>query len=272
MVRHAPTPQPEAGARRPFNDPEVRVGVLSGQTRTVPTVNLAEFIENFRDAIARRVVESYPPLYRPSDNVDIRPARAPAHAARRAGRRHQGRSTLPSGPAAAPPSSAKWAPARPSLRRLQRTWPASGAMLVLVSPATWCASGSARSRRPCPAPMPPSSPPSPTLSDCARSGAPGPLFAVMSRESGRSCRTDGSPPSFSAGPRRAGRLFRDDATGEPFRVACCPDCHAMVLDRDGVPLTERDLCPQAAHLQRNAAPPSGRQTTPDHAATRWPTT
>ena len=31
-------------------------------------MNLAEFIDNFRDAIARRVVESYPPLYRPSDN------------------------------------------------------------------------------------------------------------------------------------------------------------------------------------------------------------
>ena len=31
-------------------------------------MNLAEFIDNFRDAIARRVVESYPPLYRPSEN------------------------------------------------------------------------------------------------------------------------------------------------------------------------------------------------------------
>ena len=28
----------------------------------------AEFIEKYRDAIARRVVESYPPLYRPSGN------------------------------------------------------------------------------------------------------------------------------------------------------------------------------------------------------------
>ena len=31
-------------------------------------MNLGEFIDNFKDAIARRVVESYPPLYRPSEN------------------------------------------------------------------------------------------------------------------------------------------------------------------------------------------------------------
>ena len=31
-------------------------------------MNLAEFIDTFRDAIARRVVASYPPLYRPSEN------------------------------------------------------------------------------------------------------------------------------------------------------------------------------------------------------------
>ena len=30
-------------------------------------MNLGEFIDTFKDAISRRVVESYPPLYRPSD-------------------------------------------------------------------------------------------------------------------------------------------------------------------------------------------------------------
>ena len=30
-------------------------------------MNLGEFIDTFKDAIARRVVESYPPLYRPSE-------------------------------------------------------------------------------------------------------------------------------------------------------------------------------------------------------------
>ena len=31
-------------------------------------MNLGEFIDTFKDAIAQRVVESYPPLYRPSEN------------------------------------------------------------------------------------------------------------------------------------------------------------------------------------------------------------
>ena len=31
-------------------------------------MNLGEFIDTFRDAIAQRVVESYAPLYRPSGN------------------------------------------------------------------------------------------------------------------------------------------------------------------------------------------------------------
>ena len=31
-------------------------------------MNLGEFIDTYREAIARRVVESYPPLYRPSEN------------------------------------------------------------------------------------------------------------------------------------------------------------------------------------------------------------
>ena len=31
-------------------------------------MNLGDFIDTFRDAIAQRVVESYPPLYRPSEN------------------------------------------------------------------------------------------------------------------------------------------------------------------------------------------------------------
>ncbi|MCY4583862.1 MAG: DEAD/DEAH box helicase family protein, partial [Chloroflexi bacterium] len=36
-------------------------------------MNLGEFIDNFKEAIARRVVESYPPLYRPSDNGGVIP-------------------------------------------------------------------------------------------------------------------------------------------------------------------------------------------------------
>ena len=38
-----------------------------------------------------------------------------------------------------------------------------------------------------------------------------------------------------------GRLVRDEETGEPFRVPCCPVCTTQVLDRDGVPLTHAQL-------------------------------
>ena len=31
-------------------------------------MDLAQFIDTYKDAIAQRVVESYPPLYRPSQN------------------------------------------------------------------------------------------------------------------------------------------------------------------------------------------------------------
>ena len=37
------------------------------------------------------------------------------------------------------------------------------------------------------------------------------------------------------------RLVREEETGEPFRVPCCPDCTAQVIDKDGVPLTDREL-------------------------------
>ena len=60
-------------------------------------MNLGEFIDKFRDAIARRVVESYPPLYRPSVNGGIMPhllQEAPG----RSGRRDQGRGPLPRSP------------------------------------------------------------------------------------------------------------------------------------------------------------------------------
>ena len=67
-------------------------------------MNLGGFIDKFKDAIARRVVESYPPLYRPSENGGTlprllrKPLGAQADAIRGAGRRHQGRGPLPQGP------------------------------------------------------------------------------------------------------------------------------------------------------------------------------
>ena len=60
-------------------------------------MNLGEFIDTFRDSIARRVVESYPPLYRPSENGGTLPhlLRAPLGAQADAIR---GRGPLPRGP------------------------------------------------------------------------------------------------------------------------------------------------------------------------------
>ena len=60
-----------------------------------------------------------------------------------------------------------------------------------------------------------------------------------------------------------GRLVRDEETGEPFRVPCCPDCTAQVVDKDGVPLTDADLNRRQAHLRRLRRPPlAGRQVRP----------
>ena len=75
-------------------------------------MNLGDFIDIFKDAIAQRVVESYPPLYRPSENGGTLPwGRRPTPSGAR---------PSPSKPTGAPPSSGRWAPARPSVRRVTR--------------------------------------------------------------------------------------------------------------------------------------------------------
>ena len=68
----------------------------------------------------------------------------------------------------------------------------------------------------------------------------GPLFAVMSRERAKlSYRWQ--PAVIQRWATSKGRLVRDEETGEPFRVPCCPDCTAQIVDKDGVPLTDADL-------------------------------
>ena len=68
----------------------------------------------------------------------------------------------------------------------------------------------------------------------------GPLFAVMSREKAKlSYRWKAAVIERWAVSK--GRLIRDEETGEPFRVPCCPDCTAQIVDKDGVPLTDADL-------------------------------
>ena len=68
----------------------------------------------------------------------------------------------------------------------------------------------------------------------------GPLFAVMSREKAKlSYRW--MPAVIQRWATSRGGLVRDEETGEPFRVPCCPDCTAQIVDKDGVPLTDEDL-------------------------------
>ena len=68
----------------------------------------------------------------------------------------------------------------------------------------------------------------------------GPLFAVMSREKAKLSYLWKAAVIERWAVSR-GRLVRDEETGEPFRVPCCPGCTAQVVDKDGVPLTDEDL-------------------------------
>ena len=200
-------------------------------------MNLAGFIDTYKEAIARRVVESYPPLYRPSKNGHKLPGllRTPMggqeDAIRGAAlslRTHRGTTVVGEmgtgktfiGAAAAhaagfrrvlvlcpPHLTRKWK------REVEETVP--GARAAIVSSIT-------------------------DLERLRLSHGPGPLFAVMSRERAKlSYRW--SPAVVERWAAVGGRLVRDEETGEPFRVPCCPICHAQVVDKDGVPLTAEEL-------------------------------
>ena len=67
-----------------------------------------------------------------------------------------------------------------------------------------------------------------------------PLFAIMSRERAKlSYRWQ--PAVVQRWAAAGGRLVREEQTGEPFQVPCCPRCYAQVVDKDGVPLTDAEL-------------------------------
>ena len=72
------------------------------------------------------------------------------------------------------------------------------------------------------------------------STGPGPLFAIMSRERAKlSYRWQAAYTERWATSR--GGLIRDEETGEPFRVPCCPICASQIVDKDGVPLTAEEM-------------------------------
>ncbi|MCY3883196.1 MAG: hypothetical protein OXG61_13890 [Chloroflexi bacterium] len=200
-------------------------------------MDLAGFIDTYRDAIAQRVVESYPPRYRPSEQEQPLPPllRAPlgaqADAIRGAalslraqrgttvvGEMGTGKTYIAAAAAytagfrrvlviCPPHLTRKWK------REIEETVP--GARAVIVASIT-------------------------DLERLRTATGDGPLFAVMSRERAKlSYRW--RPAVVERWATTGGRLVRDEETGEPFRAPCCPDCHAQVVDRDGVPLTARDL-------------------------------
>ena len=200
-------------------------------------MNLGGFIDTFKDAIAKRVVESYPPLYRPSENGGTlprllrKPLGAQADAIRGAAlslKAHRGTTVVGEmgtgktfiGAAAAymagfqrvliicPPHLVpKWK------REVEMTVP--GVRAAIVESIT-------------------------DLERLRLSVGSGPLFAVMSREKAKlSYRW--MPAVIQRWAVSKGRLLREEETGEPFRIPCCPDCTAQIVDKDGVPLTFADL-------------------------------
>ncbi len=200
-------------------------------------MNLGEFIDTYKEAIAQRVVESYPPLYRPSENGGTLPRllRSPLGAQGDAIRgaalsleAHRGTTVVGEmgtgktfiGAAAAhmagfqrilvlcPPHLVpKWK------REVEKTVP--GARAAIVTSIT-------------------------DLEQLRFSIGSGPLFAVMSRERAKLSYRWQAAVTYRWATSR-GRLIRDEETGEPFRVPCCPDCTAQITDKDGVPLTDADL-------------------------------
>ena len=206
-------------------------------------MNLGEFIDNFKDAIAKRVVESYPPLYRPSENGGVLPRllRTPLGAQSDAIRgaalslkAHRGTTVvgeMGTGKTFIAAAAAHMAGFQRVLvicpphlvpkwkREIEQTVPFARAAIVE------------------------------SITDMERlrlSIGSGPLFAVMSRERAKlSYRWQPAVIerwAVSGGTEsKPARLLRDEETGEPFRVPCCPDCTAQIVDKDGVPLTDADL-------------------------------
>ena len=205
-------------------------------------MKLGEFIDHYKDAISKRVVESYPPLYRPSEDqrplpkLLRKPLGGQADAIRGAAlslEAHQGTTVVGEmgtgktfiGAAAAymagfqrvlilcpPHLTRKWK------REIEDTVPNGRAAIVT------------------------------SITDLERlrlSTGAGPLFAIMSRE--RAKLSYRWKPAVierwaTAGYNGyGGRLVRDEETGEPFQVPCCPTCYAQVVDKDGVPLTAEEM-------------------------------
>ena len=200
-------------------------------------MNLGEFIDKFKEAIARRVVESYPPLYRPSENGGIlprllrKPLGAQADAIRGAAlslRAHRGTTVvgeMGTGKTFIAAAAAQMAGFKRTLvlcpPHLTRKWKREIEETVPFARAAIVTSIT-------------------ELEKLRLSTGSGPLFVVMSRERAKLSYRWKSAVIYRWATSR-GRLIRMEETGEPFRVPCCPACTLQVVDKDGVPLTDADL-------------------------------
>ncbi len=213
-------------------------------------MNLGEFIDTFKDAISRRVVESYPPLYRPSENGErlphlLRtPLGAQADAIRGAAlslQAHRGTTVvgeMGTGKSFIGAAAAHAAGFRRVLilcpPHLTRKWKREVEQTVPLARTAIVAS----------------------ITDLERlrlSAGSSPLFAVMSRERAKlSYRWQ--PAVIQRWATEGARLVRDDETGEPFRVPCCATCYAQVTDKDGVPLTDAELRRRKRNCARYGSP------------------
>ena len=200
-------------------------------------MDLAQFIDTYKEAIAQRVVESYPPLYRPSENGHGLPQllRSPLGAQADAIRgvtlslkAHQGTNLvgeMGTGKTYIGASAAYAAGFRRVLvltpPHLTRKWKREVEQTVPKARVAIVAS----------------------ITDLERlrlSTGPGPLFAIMSRERAKlSYRWQAAYIERWATSR--GGLIREEHTGEPFRVPCCSVCASQIVDKDGVPLTAEEM-------------------------------
>ena len=200
-------------------------------------MDLAQFIDTYKEAIAQRVVESYPPLYRPSENGHKLPQllRSPLGAQADAIRgvtlslkSHQGTNIvgeMGTGKTFIGASSAYAAGFERILvlcpPHLTRKWKREVEQTVPQARAAIVAS----------------------ITDLERlrlSTGQGPLFAIMSRERAKlSYRWQAAYVERWATAR--GELIRDEETGESFKVPCCPNCAYQIVDKDGVPLTAEEM-------------------------------
>ena len=200
-------------------------------------MDLAQFIDTYKEAIAQRVVESYPPLYRPSQNGHGLPQllRSPLGAQADAIRgvtlslkAHQGTNVvgeMGTGKTFIGASAAHMAGFKRILvlvpPHLTRKWKREVEQTVPKARAAIVASIT-------------------DLEKLRLSTGPGPLFAIMSRERAKlSYRWQAAYTERWATSR--GGLIRDEETGEPFRVPCCPICASQIVDKDGVPLTAEEM-------------------------------